>query len=637
MRARNIINVCAAFIFVIATATAVSAQTGAPTVTRPTSSAVSPNLSDLPTAHWAQGQELKMVPAPKPLPPRGAGPGGTSPHDGALQHEEGPHLPVDSKTKFGGIGASGYIPPDPNIAVGKNDPSGNGYIVQVVNSQMAVFNKSGTLLTGPVSLSSLWTGVSGGCASNNAGDAIAQYDAAADHWLITQLGSAGSAPYSECIAVSTSNDPRGSYYLYTYSFGTSLNDYPKFGVWPTASNSAYLASYNMFANAQTFAGAQLCAYDRNAMLSGAISPAALCATVANDGNFLPADLDGTTPPPNGTPGIFLNFETGSSLRLYQLSPDFTTMTGTLSQPSDITVAPFTQACNGGACIVQPNSQRLDSLADRLMYRLAYRIFGTDHASMVVNHSVVAGSSVGVRWYELRAPVATPAQFSLYQQGTFAPDAAYRWMGSAAMDGAGNIGIGYSKSSSSVYPSIAFASRTPGMPAGTMGAETILQAGAGAQTTYNRWGDYTSLRIDPDDDTTFWYTNEYYTKNSPFFNFNWSTAIASFTAAAASNPPDFTISVPPTPLTVRRGSNASTTVSVTATNISSSVNLSVSRLPQRTSASFSPNPVSATTGGPTTSTLTISANRNAPTGTTTLTVNGSNGSNNHSTPLSLTIQ
>src|SRR5437660_1255007 len=184
MRARNIINVFAAFIFVIATATAVSAQTGAPTVTRPTSSAVSPNLSDLPTAHWAQGQNLKMVPAPKPLPPRGAGPGGTSPHDGALQHEEGPRLPVDSKTKFGGIGASGYIPPDPNIAVGKT------------------------------------------------------------------------------------------------------------------------------------------ANDLMAMINHGSSPAAVCFTVSNDGNFLPADLDGATPPADGTPGYFLNFEPTSSLRLYQLSPNF---------------------------------------------------------------------------------------------------------------------------------------------------------------------------------------------------------------------------------------------------------------------------------------------------------------------------
>src|SRR5947209_18623115 len=133
MRARSIINVFAAFIFAITTATAVSAQTsGSPTVSHPSSASVSPNLSDLPTAHWAQGQNLKMVPAPKPLPPRGAGPGGTSPQDGALQHQEGPHLPVNSKTKFGGIGASGYIPPDPNIAVGRS------YVVQMVNSQIAV-------------------------------------------------------------------------------------------------------------------------------------------------------------------------------------------------------------------------------------------------------------------------------------------------------------------------------------------------------------------------------------------------------------------------------------------------------------------------------------------------------------------
>src|SRR5436190_10082042 len=501
-----------------------------------------------------------MVPAPKPLPPRGAGPGGTSPHDGALQHEEGPHLPVDSKTKFGGIGASGYIPPDPNIAVGKTGSNGLGYIVQMVNSQIAVFNKSGALLSGPTSLSSLWTSLGGACAGSNAGDPVVQYDAAADRWLVTQLGSTSGPTYSECIAFSATNDPRGSYNLYKYDFGGSLNDYPKFGVWPTATNSAYLASYNMFANGQTFTGAQLCAYDRMAMINHGSSPAAVCFTVSNDGNFLPADLDGATPPADGTPGYFLNFETTSSLRLYQLSPNFpvppTPPTGALTAVApDLAVAPFTPACNGGACIVQPNSQKLDSLGDRLMYRLAYRMF-SDHASMVVNHSVTAGSSVGVRWYELQAPLATPTQFGIYQQGTFAPDAAYRWMGSAAMDGAGNIAIGYSKSSSSVYPSIAIASRTPAMALGTMGTETILQAGAGAQTTYNRWGDYSALRIDPSDDTTFWYTNEYYSRNSPFFNFNWSTAIASFTAGVVSDPPAFTISSPLS-LSVRRGSSNST--------------------------------------------------------------------------------
>jgi hypothetical protein len=580
-----------------------------------------------------------MVPAPKPLPPRGAGPGGTSPHDGALQHEEGPHLPVDSKTKFGGIGASGYIPPDPNIAVGKNDTvTGVGYVVQLVNSQFAVFDKTGKLITGPVSLSSLWSSLpgGGGCASNNAGDPVVQYDASAANgegrWLVTQLGSTSGPTYSECIAVSQTKNPSGAYYLYSYPFGNNLNDYPKFGVWPTASNSAYLASYNLFANGQTFTGAQLCAYNRDALLKGDTLPPAICFPVA-DGNFLPSDLDGPTPPADGTPGVFLNFQTASTLRQYQFTPNFAApLTTILNGPIDIPVASFAQACNGGTCIVQPNSNKLDSLGDRLMYRLAYRMF-SDHASMVVNHSVTAGSSVGVRWYELQAPLATPTQFSLYQQGTFAPDAAYRWMGSAAMDGAGNIAIGYSKSSSSVYPSIAITSRTPAMPLGTMGTETILQAGAGAQTTYNRWGDYTALRIDPSDDTTFWYTNEYYTKNSPFFNFNWSTAIASFTAGGSTSAPDFALSPPSNSLTVQRGANGSTTVTVTAVNGSSSVNLSVSGLPPRTSASFTPNPVTATAN----STLKITVNRNAAIGTYPLTITGSNSSTTHTTQLSLTVQ
>lgn len=397
----------------------------------------------------------------------------------------------------------------------------------------------------------------------------------------------------------------------------------------------------------------LCAYDRTAMLAGANSPVSICKQVSDQG-FLPADLDGPTPPPDGTPGYFLNFDSQSSLSLYQLSLDFTTSTGTLSAPTDIAVTPFTDACGGGTCIVQPNGQQLDSLGDRLMYRLAYRVFsGTggvfDHASMVVNHSIaVPGATVGVRWYELRQSATKSSQcdlllgfsatgFYLCQQGTFAPDASYRWMGSAAMDGAGNIAIGYSKSSGSIYPAVAFAAHTPDLPAGTMGAEKILQAGAGAQTTYPRWGDYTSLRIDPSDDTTFWYTNEYYSKNSRLFNYMWATAISSFTVGASTSPPDFSLSASPTSLTIKRGQSASTTVTVTAINGSSSVNLSVSGLPQRTSATFSSNPVTTSTAGGVPSTLTISPNRNAPTGTYTLTVNGSNGSTSHGgTSLTLNI-
>src|SRR5262249_42141793 len=183
------------------------------------------------------------------------------------------------------------------------------------------------------------------------------------------LGSTSGPTYSECIAVSQTNDPRGSYNLYKYDFGGSLNDYPKFGVWPTATNSAYLASYNMFANGQNFSGAQLCAYDRIAMLNGATSPSSICFTVP-DGNFLPSDLDGTTPPPDGTPGLFLNFETTSSLGLYQLSPNFAGSTGTLSPlpnspPTAIPVASFAPACNGGALSPRPEKQKTTSAGPRV--------------------------------------------------------------------------------------------------------------------------------------------------------------------------------------------------------------------------------------------------------------------------------
>jgi hypothetical protein len=602
---------------------------------------LSPRLSDLPSAPPASSlQPPKLAPAPKPLPaPRQGGL-----PDAALQTQAGPRLAIQPKTSFGGIGENGYIPPDPNIAVGPTQ------IVQVVNSEVAVFDKSsGALLSGPSTLSSLWSGLAG-CSSSNSGDPIVQYDAGLNtpdgtgRWLITELGST-SAPYYECIAVSTTSDATGTYYLYADTqFGNNLNDYPKFGMWPTASNSAYLATYNLFQNAQTFIGAELCAYDRIGMRSGAgaPTPAAICYTIPNDGGYLPSDLDGATPPADTTPGYFLNFQstTLSSLRLYELGPDFTNLSNSkLTQASpDITVASFSEACGGGTCIPQPNKQQLDSLGDRLMYRLAYRMLsqnGSVVPTMVVNHSVTAGSSVGVRWYELQA---TNGIFGVAQQGTYAPDSAYRWMGSAAMDGAGDIAVGYSESSGSIYPQIVFTGRTPTMTANTMGAETVLQPGSGAQTNYSRWGDYTALRIDPSDDSTFWYTNEYYTKNSRLFNYQWSTIIGSFTLASSgggggNTGPDFTLSLSSSSLTVTRGSSNTLTVTATATSGAPSVSLSAGGLPKATSASFSPNPVTATGS----STLTVKANRNAPTGVYTVTVTGNDNSGSQSATLTLTIQ
>jgi fibronectin type 3 domain-containing protein len=500
----------------IATA-AVFAQSSqpAPEVTYPAASGVSLHLSQLPQA--TSSPQTALHP-PHPLPPKP--PNARTPDlpDPALQNGHGLFLGVERKTLFPGAGSNGYIPPDPNIAVGPN------HIVQTVNVSISVYDKNGNLYAGyPKSLPSLWSPVGGACGTNNGGDPDVQYDRNADRWLVSQLGST-SGPYYECIAVSQTNDPTGAYNLYSYSFGSTLNDYPKIGVWPTASNSAYLATYNLFANGSTFTGGQLCAYDRMAMMKGAASPASICYTISNDGGYLPIDVDGPATPADGSPGYFVNFPSLSSLNIYKLLPNFATpSSSTLSGPANIAVAAFSEACNGGTCIPQSGTTRqLDSLGDRLMYRLAYRNFGT-YESMVVNHSVSSSSTVGVRWYELRRP--TGGSYGLYQQGTFQPDSTYRWMGSTAMDQAGDIAIGYSASSGSIHPAIRYTGRLAGDALGTMRAESSMIEGTGSQSgIYSRWGDYTALRIDPSDDCTFWYTNEYYVSNSTA---GWSTLIGAF--------------------------------------------------------------------------------------------------------------
>ena len=194
-------------------------------------------------------------------------------------------------------------------------------------------------------------------------------------------------------------------------------------------------------------------------------------------------------------------------------------------PRNLTVARYTPACGAsGTCIPQNGvPQRLDSLSDRIMFRLAYRNLG-DHESLVTNHAVTVGSSVGVRWYELRQ--RGNGNPSVFQQGTFAPDATFRWMGSIAMDRAGNIGLGYSASSTAIHPQIRVTGRRAGDPAGrmTQGEGTII-AGGGSQTQFSRWGDYASMQTDPANGCTFWYAQEYLATTGVR---NWHTRIGSFT-------------------------------------------------------------------------------------------------------------
>src|ERR1700675_3185428 len=225
------------------------------TVTYPSAFAVSQPVSDLPIDESLFATQ--EMPEPRPVPHAVAGP--WLQEDPVLQKEIGPLVSATQGVDFDGIPATIYAPPDPNLAVGPN------HIVETVNIRLAVYNKSGTILAGPTDFRTFFAPVGGACAAG-ASDPIVNYDRLADRWVISDVGI--GATFSECVAVSKTNDPTGAYTLYNFSFGTNLNDYPKLGVWPTATNGAYLATYNIFAGGAVFTGAQLCGFDRTKMLAG---------------------------------------------------------------------------------------------------------------------------------------------------------------------------------------------------------------------------------------------------------------------------------------------------------------------------------------------------------------------------------
>jgi hypothetical protein len=260
------------------------------------------------------------------------------------------------------------------------------------------------------------------------------------------------------------------------------------------------------------------------MLNGSNATQQCSTTGSSSSSLLPATLDGSTQPPSGSPNYLLALNTTTSLGLWKFHVDWTNPTNsTFTGPTTIAVATFAEACGGRTCIPQTSTfNRLDSLADRLMYRLAYRNFGS-YESLVVDHAVNASSSVGMRWYEIRSPGATP---TLYQSGTYAPDSKYRWMGSIAQDKSGDMAMGFSISSRSMHPGISYTGRLVSDSLGSMAqGETSLIVGNGSQTGgLTRWGDYSSMTVDPSNDCTFWYTTEYIPSNG---NFNWKTRIGSF--------------------------------------------------------------------------------------------------------------
>ena len=441
---------------------------------------------------------------------------------------------------FEGIpNVSGVLPPDTNADVGP------AHVVQMVNSAFQIWDKQGNSLYGPADLSTIWADFGLPCEATNDGDPVVLYDSIADRWLLSQFVASASPSFGECVAISQTGDPTGAYHRYYFPLSTTVfYDYPHLGVWP----DAYYMGANRFAPG--YIGSSVVALERDQMLQGLPAAFREFEVVDNTdtmvpGTPYPADLDGPALPPAGAPNYIAQRRTGTnnSLNVYQFHIDWDTPgNSTFTGPQVLTVATYNLPSCGGqdplTCVPQPNTNEpLDTLGDRLMHRFAYRNFGT-HESMVINHTVGLSqqgggpphSWSGVRWYEVRR---TGGVISLFQQGTYqqgGPSADYiwRWMGSIAMDGSGNMALGYSVSDDdTVFPGIRYTGRLAGDAAGTMQAESTMFNGGGSQEhDLSRWGDYSSMSIDPEDDCTFWYTNEYYPA-SPASDADWKTRVGAF--------------------------------------------------------------------------------------------------------------
>jgi hypothetical protein len=438
--------------------------------------------------------------------------------DPLIQHTKMRVTTQDSTIEnfLGNTNTQGYDPPDTYGIVGPND------YFALVNCHFSIYSKTGTLLSGPTSNMSIWNGMPN---NQNGGDGVVCYDAQADRWLFAQLSYPSSTSNWEMIAVSQTPDPTGSWYRWEYSFGSTLPDYPKFGVWP----DGYYMAVNRFAQPSgVYQGTEQCVFNRDSMIAGSSSAPMVSFTLPSSNpafGLLPSYCDGDFPPV-GTPNYYVFMNSPNHLGIYEFHVDWTnTNNSTFGNYLSLPVSTFNSSVSN---VPQKGTSRLaEVLSDRLMYRLQFRKF-TDHWSMVVNHTVVAANNAaGIRWYELRK---TSGDWSVYQQSTYAPnDTLCRWMGSIAMDTAGNIALGFSISSSTMYPSIKYTGRLKNDALNVMDLpEKGIFYGSGSNTSndgggYCRWGDYSTMTVDPSDGMTFWYSQQYNTSMGT----NWQQRIATF--------------------------------------------------------------------------------------------------------------
>src|SRR6266446_594223 len=483
--------------------------------------------------------------------------------DGALQSTFGPdgHFKLNIPSPilvFEGVGVTNSAPPDNEGAVGPND------YVQIVNGGgVRIFDKNGVPRGPAFKLSTLFAPLGGVAASNDNGDGLVLYDRMANRWILSQFAftSTSTPPYHQPIAVSKTGDPTGAYWAYAFiTPGNDFPDYGKIGAWP----DAYYFTDRQFTLGVTFNGFGCFAFDRAKMLVGDSTAtfiyfnAGLLLSNASSG-MIPSDFNGLTPPPAGAPNVFSVFtddafvgDLSDALRLFDFHADFAVpanSTFTERPESPLPVASF-DSRNPDTTSGSPTSRAdieepapavaadyLDSIGDRLMLRLQYFNRGgteTLTSCQTVNGGTIPAPGLSPTVAEYRAATryyilqktSPSGSWSVQDQGTYSPDTTERWMGSTAVDNAGNLAVGYSTSSTSVFPSIAYAGRLLADPPGTLAqGEATMFAGTGVQQlTSNRWGDYTNMSLDPADDATFWYTNQYYSTTGQFL---WRTKIGAF--------------------------------------------------------------------------------------------------------------
>ena len=564
---------------------------------------------------------------------------------GLCRPADGPNVIPTPIVSFNGPGnISSVSPPDPVGDVGPN------HYVAMSNLSFQVFDKTGTSLFGPALNNTLWAGFGGPCQTENSGDPIVIYDQLDDRWILTQFTSAGPTDHN-CVAVSQTPDPTGAYYRYAFSTGSNFPDYPKYGMW----TDALYISTREFAGGSTFVGVGAYAINRAQLIAG--NPAAtvisFLATPASAGGaynvgdgLLPTDLDGFALPPAGTPNFFVgSMDNGGpygapqdALTLWKFTVDFATpanssfvLANTIPIAAIDTIPAF---CSGRACVPQPGTAtELDHLGyrQRPLWRLAYRNFGS-HESLVTNQAVEASATMsGIRWWEIRSPNSSPV---IYQEGTYAPglvDGIHRWMGSIAMDSAGNMALGYSASDgTSTFPSSWYTGRLAADPLHTMPqGESAFVNGTGSQTGSQRWGDYTSMNVDPVDDCTFWYVNEWVPTTS---SVGWQLRIGSFRFAACGTP-DFTLGATPTSAAICAPTAATYTVTLgSVSGYTDNVTLAASPLPTNATANFSVNPVTP----PGSSQLTIGNTGAVAAGSYNIDVVGVATTSTHTTTVGLSV-